>query len=175
MSKPTLMSAMFDQSKTNSINPKPQERNIKVGVLYDKTLKIANQSKKLHFISTTKAGAGKMKIVRGVNTHASFSYKENAPIIRGIRGARAKMHAIYNDCLRDQRSIHTILQTRNISNDFDFSINEGNRKSSLLPNTSMYCRKECITYSTSSIIKDSKTPKMIGKICIRCPAPKMLL
>jgi hypothetical protein len=172
ISRPTVIGSLIDQ--TNQTNQKQRNSCVKVSVLYDRTIKGPNINKIMYFKDISKPSTSKTKVIKGIHNHVSFSSKENIPIIKGIKGARAKMHAIYIDSLKPQKnSVNTVFQTRNASHDFDFSISE-NRKGTAMPFTSIYNRPEYLTNSHSFVVKDGKIPKYISKICVRCPAPKML-
>ena len=152
---------------------KPRNSCVRVSILYDNTLSYSNQSKKVYHKEEPKHYANKTKIIKGVQYHAANS-KENIPILKGVKGARAKMHSIYIASIKQQRkSINTMFQTRNASHDFGFSISD-NRKGTALPFNSIYNRKEHFTTSNSFVFQNCATTKYISKICIRCPAPKML-
>ena len=162
MSRPSLLPQPFMDHNRNMSKPceKVIDKTGKLSSVYERTLKFL----KIHKNSTfelPKQDVCKTKLVRGINAHRKMYSKENMPAIRGIRGARAYVHPVFNDPVREMK---TAWQTRNQSHDFDLSLIESNN---------LYLNRSNITIDPSKLL-NSKTPKT-NKICIRCPAPKLLL
>jgi len=134
-----------------------EDKPKRLGILYDRAMKFVNDIKKKQKENVPEPVT--RRIIKGVHKNMSFSYSENAPKIRGIRGAKMRCHPVYVDCLREKQQM-----ARYENNNVSLS-NELRR-----PIKSVNLSQFGQMAMTSEI-----TPKVGNKICIRCPIPKMLL